>query len=663
MPDTIPAHIHPAGIPLEVDAPPAITEEYNIQPASEGSSDEEDTAALNSRFTDAQLEYLNGRKDEYSLTPRKKKPEVAHHAARELIHRIESTGRVVTSTEKTALCKVDKTGKVVWTGRQLFYKENSEIVAATQQRLYKEAVGSAPDPEQIAATRVDVLDADEDDEGDKPVPSTSKSLTMFHFFQKALTEEWNGLSDGQHAQYNEKARLWSKKGPTLDEKRKLAEKESAVLIRRLSKTLYTQMDLKMVSLIGDNSRSAAMIDSNGNQGTGVSFKRDCRDDIDASDIINIWGRWCAGNFADEESNPPKRSRRRGLPLLHFDRNAYGEPILKSPAICVPPGQVPWLYLPRVLRNFLTISYALASGEDEDNTVVPWSDLVKHPKDFVDAEYIPNEDMLKMLFRDPGDIGKDNVQRILDHLYARQVAGGITFEFKSYAGKKGSVIARKPRMLVEHDDGSPPGEKDASPSLAPGYSSPPSPKVAEQSSNSKLSSRHAGNAKPSSSTDRRSNITRRNIVLSEESDDDSLKIRVQAADSLSPPKLTNLPSDSKPLVLDDALPAAPIPVGPTPLALDSLDPTLRETFLHEALLRIQHELGMGSNTTPKTEGDVAVENEPALEVDAVAETPMPKTRATVKRTKKQNELDLLTSEAERFKTSRPRRVPKVKARVT
>lgn len=81
-----------------------------------------------------------------------------------------------------------KFGKA-WTGRLVMYDEKKEIVNELKGQLFEEAKAKGKDP-----------------------------TTAFNFFQKAITEVWDGLSSAEQQHYGRVAMEWNKEGVSKEQK-------------------------------------------------------------------------------------------------------------------------------------------------------------------------------------------------------------------------------------------------------------------------------------------------------------------------------------------------------------------------------------------------------------------------------------------------------------
>lgn len=95
----------------------------------------------------------------------------------------------------------------------MFYKDQPTRVRLTQKHMYEAHTGKK------AGRDEDMGDGDleeEVEEGDLP---KDKLLKPFHFFQKALTAEWDSLTRKEQDSYEKQAILWRSLGPDEGERR------------------------------------------------------------------------------------------------------------------------------------------------------------------------------------------------------------------------------------------------------------------------------------------------------------------------------------------------------------------------------------------------------------------------------------------------------------
>lgn len=95
----------------------------------------------------------------------------------------------------------------------MFYKEQEERVQKTQKHMYEAYTGKTGDKDEMGMDDEDGMD-DSDD-----IPN-GMMAQPFHFFQRALTAEWEALTDKERDQYEQKAIIWRTLGPDEEEHRK-----------------------------------------------------------------------------------------------------------------------------------------------------------------------------------------------------------------------------------------------------------------------------------------------------------------------------------------------------------------------------------------------------------------------------------------------------------
>lgn len=103
-----------------------------------------------------------------------------------------------------------------WTGRQVFYKENSALVQETQKALYQLATGTKTTEDLDEPVDLHLVEEDEVKLPEDP----TKPIRLFHFFQRAVSAEWNALSAKERAVYETRALLWRERGPKREERQR-----------------------------------------------------------------------------------------------------------------------------------------------------------------------------------------------------------------------------------------------------------------------------------------------------------------------------------------------------------------------------------------------------------------------------------------------------------
>lgn len=202
---------------------------------------------LDNRFNQEQLELLVSRKDEYRHAGMKQRKELAFKTGQMIASRMIASGVDMSERHRAALFEVCPHSSVYpfeiqmsdtlhpqnvklwfaqrarsrkeplqwtvhWSAREVFYKEQRDRVLQTQNRMYEDQTGTK---------------AGEDTAGSGDLEDQPESLELpkdqvpqpFHFFQRALTAEWEALTSKERDEYEEKAILWRSLGPGEEERR------------------------------------------------------------------------------------------------------------------------------------------------------------------------------------------------------------------------------------------------------------------------------------------------------------------------------------------------------------------------------------------------------------------------------------------------------------
>ncbi|KAJ3518423.1 hypothetical protein NMY22_g13685 [Coprinellus aureogranulatus] len=199
---------------------------------------------LDDRFNEEQLWRLHLKKDEYWCGGKKQRKEIAQKTGEVFASEMLAAG--VNMTEKKeppswryALDPISRSRNISrslpiqqnvrkwyaqcvrsrrepfewnvhWSARLVFYKENKATVRNTQKAMYEAHTGKVAKVEDLEMGDFEDLA----DIPDLPVGLNSKP---FHFFQKALTTEWDALPRNEKDVYEEKVTLWRSLGPDEEE--------------------------------------------------------------------------------------------------------------------------------------------------------------------------------------------------------------------------------------------------------------------------------------------------------------------------------------------------------------------------------------------------------------------------------------------------------------
>ncbi|KAJ3536050.1 hypothetical protein NMY22_g6211 [Coprinellus aureogranulatus] len=346
--------------------------------------------SLDDRFTDDQLERLVAMKDEYRLAGKKQRKELAHKMGEAFAAEIIGSGKDLSKSERGALMEWVKRWfaqrgrsrrepirwSVHWSARMVLYKEQPERVIETQKRLYEAATGKVAEEEDMGLADIDDIEEVED-----PVKEPSKP---FHFFQRALTAEWDSLSHKEKQSYEEKARMWRSLGPDDAERRRMAEEHAPRTIRSLATNLYRQMGVRMFILATWEDTQGRVISGS----DGRSYKIEHRSYLERIGLLDHYASFAQKTWPDKTSVVDRDVS----PMdVTFDITGDSRPVLPDPTKGHPILK-PYKHLPNLVRKFMDASYGLCRGipvNTKSGHQVPWQQLQTRVVEFIDSEYLPD----------------------------------------------------------------------------------------------------------------------------------------------------------------------------------------------------------------------------------------------------------------------------------
>ncbi|KAF6754758.1 hypothetical protein DFP72DRAFT_1068321 [Ephemerocybe angulata] len=429
--------------------------------------------SLDSRFSKAQLLHLQDTKDTYRYSTAAQRKELAQETYEKFMADIAAVGWECSKDDAAAVNenvrlwyqqrarsrRDEPRWGIPWNARQVFYKENIGLVMETQARMYANAIGVEPTDVLIEPAELDAIQ--EEDEGtpteDAP-EGGAKALKPFNFFQKALTEEWEKIGEKQQKKYAKMATLWREQGPNEEERRRLAETRLIEIMTQISKDVYAQLGVRLVSLASYTDTKGELcvttLDFNHKIDGGKTFKSGARAWWAKADPETAYGQFVVSQ--DKEDREIDKSTKAELVL---DRNEFGEPILPDPSK-IPTGMKPHKYYVKLIRAFVRGVYATAKGVNRTSreAAPPWGALTRDLQSLVDRKYFPSK--FEPL-TDPNIIRVERAGKILNFWYKRQEAGKIPFTFHHYIGSNDEVCPRVPRALQ-----SPSSDSDESESMLP-----------------------------------------------------------------------------------------------------------------------------------------------------------------------------------------------------
>ena len=188
-------------------------------------------------------------------------------------------------------------------------------------------------------------------------------------------------------------------------------------------------------------------------GDGRAFTTKMKTEIGDSGIQDIWEDYINSNWgimeAEQEAGITRRMGK-SRKTMHLPVNEWGEPIVPDVDLVAESGEVPAEfsglrdYFQTMLRTFLSMHWGLAGPVTAKDPTVPWSDIIKDPRQYICSEYLP-DDMVG-LFKDPSKVPIGDCLTLLSFWLARQRAGeDVVFEFSHWQKSRYKApVPREPR---------------------------------------------------------------------------------------------------------------------------------------------------------------------------------------------------------------------------
>ena len=188
-------------------------------------------------------------------------------------------------------------------------------------------------------------------------------------------------------------------------------------------------------------------------GDGRAFTTKMKTEIGDSGIQDIWEDYINSNWgimeAEQEAGITRRMGK-SRKTMHLPVNEWGEPIVPDVDLVAESGEVPAEfsglrdYFQTMLRTFLSMHWGLAGPVTAKDPTVPWSDIIKDPRQYICSEYLP-DDMVG-LFKDPSKVPIGDCLALLSFWLARQRAGeDVVFEFLHWQKSRYKApVPREPR---------------------------------------------------------------------------------------------------------------------------------------------------------------------------------------------------------------------------
>jgi len=239
-----------------------------------------------------------------------------------------------------------KFGKT-WTGRLAMYHEKKEKVNELKAELFEEAKADGKDP-----------------------------TTAFNFFQKAMTEVWDGLSSQERKHYDTVAIEWNKEGVSKEQKQeyvfhfntppishltypRAAMKHAVSYTKKFADDMYKSLGVRYLFVMAMETPSETMhtgiLDFNDAIGGGKTYASQHANWQTEGIDLDYWIEHNRQYY--DATKVPEDASTRKLPRGHLslERNEYGEPVIPDP-LFVPKQQGARSWRQNVVRAFLSKHY-------------------------------------------------------------------------------------------------------------------------------------------------------------------------------------------------------------------------------------------------------------------------------------------------------------------
>ncbi|KAJ2930428.1 hypothetical protein H1R20_g6667, partial [Candolleomyces eurysporus] len=176
-------------------------------------------------------------------------------------------------------------------------------------------------------------------------------------------------------------------------------------------------------------------------------------EIADSGVQEIWEEYVNANWgvmeAEQEAGITRRMGK-SRKTMHLPVNEWGEPILPDVDLVAesgePPAEFSGLreYLQTTLRTFLSMHWGLAGPVTSKEPTVPWSDIIKEPRQYIRSKYLPDD--LVELLKDPSKVPINDCLVLLTFWLERQRAQkDVVFEFSHWQQSRyKKLVPREPR---------------------------------------------------------------------------------------------------------------------------------------------------------------------------------------------------------------------------
>ncbi|RXW11288.1 hypothetical protein EST38_g14567, partial [Candolleomyces aberdarensis] len=326
--------------------------------------------------------------------------------------------------EKTrSRVRAAKIGTKSYNARRVFYQQNKDKVKKCATELQKEG------------------------DGPWPIGTTAKALTELYTTLpkeeveklQTIANEWNTMGPGEEVHLDTAIKAIPKRSLAFFED--CRKQYGAVFF-----VLYAHKTSKGVQ--------AGMMDYTRNMaGDGRSFSSKMKAEIADSGVQEIWEEYVNANWGVMEAEEEAGVRRRmgkSRKTMHLPVNKWGEPILPDVDLVAESGELPAEfsglreYLQTMLRTFLSMHWGLAGPVTSKEPTVPWSDIIKEPRQYIRSKYLP--DNLVGFLKDPSKVPISNCLALLIFWLDRQRdEKDVVFEFSHWQqSRHKSPVPREPR---------------------------------------------------------------------------------------------------------------------------------------------------------------------------------------------------------------------------
>ncbi|TEB24146.1 hypothetical protein FA13DRAFT_1797510 [Coprinellus micaceus] len=228
------------------------------------------------------------------------------------------------------------------------------------------------------------------------------------------------------SRHEEVRRKWTLSGPPVEVRQKNAVSSFTREASTFAWAVQHKMNAHVCMLVAYN-------DTNGEPVTFVadfseimgetSFYKAHKNLIDNSEVKQAWVQFMITRLENDREggqDPAAGNDRvwRGVrALIILQRNNYGEPILLYPSTMPLDYTSQKHFLADMLRAMFTMLYGLAKGSTDEREIVPWTEIKRNPRAFIQPNYL--SDCYIHLFDDPFNLTLNDLKTLANLLYEHQ----------------------------------------------------------------------------------------------------------------------------------------------------------------------------------------------------------------------------------------------------